>query len=309
MLTNFKVCGIIIPIEVGMKKIKVIGSIIFACASAGFVATMAAGCSYQELERAGALGDKLTSVIVAIDDDVKDFELIGTDVNKSGFTFDLSFNGVASLNDNSKAFTTIKYEASSSLFAELNKRSNADSVYDVFDYVVDNLSVKDYSITKVNNIKRFNDLMVKNTPSPFEGYKVREGVVYNISPLEFDDENSAVSFDANVLVNLRKGKIQPGFGLAIGFKGGVGIGLGLFYTRCEGTFMLIDKYTVNMSEQDYLLAKENPDFVFDLVEDSIANQNDENLSVSRVSTNDVTYDSADVLDYLNFNQMVDEIEM
>ena len=290
-----------------MGKVKK-GTLVLAVAMAGFIAGMATGCSNELTSRAESLNDRLTTVAVQMGDEIKDFRLTGADVDKAGFEYNVSFNGIASLEDESNAFASINYTVPHSVFVDLDKKSSINEVYDVFDYIVDKLKADDVTLAKVSDVARFNDAIVKNTPSPFEKYRVERGYVYNLSDPVFDDSTRTVSFDVKTLVELKKRSVRPGFGLGIGFVGGFGIGVGLFRNVQEGTFMTMDTYSFNFSEEDYAQIKEDPNFIYDVCMDAIERKDSSFMKATRVYTNDVTYDNADLLNEIDFNSAVQDLE-
>lgn len=290
-----------------MAIMKKIGIVTVASSLIGFLSISAAGCSEGE-EREDKLSGSLTQAVTVLDDNIKDFVLMGADVDKTGFEFDVSFNGIASSKNDTTSFACINYSVPSSYFTSLTKRSSKNDVYDVLDRVVSELEIKDYSLVEMNDLAKFNGAIVKNTPSPFEKYNLRRGMVYNLEKPEFDDENRTVSFDVKTIADLRKGSIRPGIGLGIGFHGGVGFGVGLFTSVNEGTFMIVDNYSVSFSQSDYQAVKENYALIYDYVAEAIENTDDSKLEVKRVYTNDVTYDCADRLSHFNVQEVVKNLE-
>lgn len=294
-----------------MGKLKKAGMLVIAASMLAFVAGGAAGCSNAMIERSSILEDKITNTIVQMDDTVRDFKFTGADVDKTGFKYDVSFNGIASLEGEEKAFADLHYSVPHSVFMNLKKDSYTNEVYDVFDYIVDNLKPEELNLTKVGDIQKFNDAIIKNTPATFEGYKVARGFVYNLEDPSFDDENRTVSFDVKTILEFKKGTYQPGFGLGLGFGGGVGpgLGLGIYSEAKQGTFTTIDNYTVSFSEEDYQYIKSDPTFVYEVVANAIERQDGSMLKVKRENTNDVTYDNADLLSKINFNDAVAELDI
>ena len=123
--------------------------------------------------------------------------------------------------------------------------------------------------------------------------------------------NRTVSFDVKTILEFKKGAYQPGFGLGIGFSGGIGpgLGLGIYSEAKQGTFTTVDNYTVSFSEEDYQYIKGDPNFVYEVVANAIERQDGSMLKVKRENTNDVTYDNADLLSKINFNDAVAELEI
>lgn len=293
-----------------MGRLKKAGNIILAVTMAGFIAGMATGCSDKVSTRAEELNNKLTTAVVQVDDSISDFSFTGAEVDKAGFDFDVSFNGVASLKDESNAFASIHYKVPHTVFGGLEKSSSVDAVYDVFDYIVDNYSPEELNITKVGDIEKFNTAIIKNTPSSFDGYRLKRGFVYDLSSPTFNDETKSVSFGVKTIMDVEKGAYQPGFGLGMGFSGGIGLGLsfGIFSEGKGGTFVVVDNYTVSLSEEDYEYLKSDPNFVYEVCADAIERKDAGILSVERESTNTVTYDNADLLNKIDFNSAVQELD-
>lgn len=267
------------------------------------------GCSPEK--KADELSDKLLDVMVRNEMTVSDFALIGTDVIKSSFDFDVNFNGVVSLQDKSKAFATLKYVVPSTEFENLSKKSSFYDVYDVFNLVVDSYEMDSWTIASVSDIVAFNDVMVKNAPPAFDGYKTTRGMVYNLSTPVFDNENRTASFDVKVIAEYKEDSrhwVDAGFG--IGFSNsGIGLGYGVFLDRKdkEGTFTSTDRYTLSFSEEEFAQVQANPDWVYDICADAIAHKDQTQLKAERINTNMVTYDSADVLKSFDLEDTVYEM--
>ena len=271
------------------------------------------GCSPSMQERADTLSDNIVAVCNEQVQDVdmgfkmEDFKIIGTDVEKSSFDFDVSFNGIASFSDSSIGYTSVNYTVPSTYFVELDKDSSHDELYNVFDYIVENLKPDSISVSPVNDLIAVNDAFVKNEPALFEGYKTTRGLVYNLSEPQFDDSTRTISFNAQNILETRSGKASPGFGLGIGFNGSVGLGVTVHISSKTGTFIVEDNYKLTVDEQTYTQMKENPSLVFDYCVKAINNKDNSKITAERVSTTSVTYNSADLLHKLDIDNLNKEL--
>lgn len=282
----------------------------------GAVATLAglAGCANDtSLERAGYLSDNLTQICneqlsdSRADYSVNNFEIIGADVDKSSFDFDVNFNGVASLSNDSVAYTSIVYEVPSTYFDGLSKRSKSDSVYDVFDRVVSELDPISVNISPVSSLSTINNAFIKNEPSAFEKYNIVDGLLYNLGIPEFNDEEKSVNFDTKTLVELKSSKLESGFGLGIGFNGGVGLGVGIFKVSKQGTFTIGDNYSFVVDENTYNAMKNDISLVYDYCASAINEKDNGKISAERKSVTSVTYDNADLLNNLDINGLENSV--
>ena len=200
----------------------------------GAVALMATmtGCSQSIVDRAEALGQDIKTVCnVELEESgselkINKFELIGADVVKSSFDFDVNFNGVSSFTDSSVGFTSLSYEVPSTYFENFDKDTSYEKLYDLFEAIIKDHEPVNVQVSPVPDISSINDAFIKNEVSPFEKYNVSSGLLYNLGEPTFDDADNRVTFDTKTLVELKQRKIQPGFGLGIGFNGHVGLGYG-----------------------------------------------------------------------------------
>lgn len=291
------------------------GKVKKAFALLGAVALMATmtGCTPTMIERADALSDNITTVCnVELDEMgsdlvIKNFELIGADVNKSSFDFDISFNGVASFTDNSVGFTSLNYEVPSTYFETLNKNTSYDTLYDIFDQVVSKYEPVNIEVSPVSSLSGINNAFIKNEVSPFEKYNITDGLLYNLGTPTFDDTECRVSFDTRTLVELKSTKVQAGFGLGIGFGGHVGIGMGAFVTPKQGTFTLQDNYSFTVDKETYEAMKNDISLVYDYCAQAINSKDSSKIQAKRISTTSVTYNNADLLNKVNINGLENEV--
>ena len=103
----------------------------------GLLATMTA-CTPTMKERAETLSSDIQTVCnVELEKQnstvrLADFELIGADVIKSSFDFDVNFNGVSSHTDDTVGFTSLSYEVPSTYFQNVDKNSSYEKLYEIF---------------------------------------------------------------------------------------------------------------------------------------------------------------------------------
>ncbi len=265
------------------------------------------GCSDVKPDRAKNIQDNLISESIERGEGIKDFRLIGTEVDKVGFVFDVNFNGVAKLDNGSQAFTSFTYQAPSTYFEKLTKRSAATNVYDVFDKVVEDLDYTVCTISPVTDIKYINSTFVHNAPSPFEKYGIKKGIVYNLSTPTFNEENNEVSFDVRTLMDVRKVKFVADAGIGFNLISlHFTLGLGVTLRACEGTFVTDDTYKFITDAQTFEQMKEDNSLVYSYVADAIQAKDNDKISAARNTTNYVTYDAADMLTYFDMGKVAEE---
>lgn len=239
---------------------------------------------------------------------ITNFKLMGVDIDKSGFDFDVVFNGVSTLNDTKNlAFASVSYVVDSTEFLNIGKRSSMDSVYEVFNNVIANNQNFVISYAPVSSLTSVNDTFIKNCPSPFSGYNLTNGFVYNLSQPTFDDNSQSISFKVKSLIDLKKKSIKMGWGLGIGFSGGFGLGVGPFVTVKEGEFTTSDIYTLNLTPEKYAEMKNDNKLIYDYCVNAIKDKDSSKIGVERTQVVDVAYDNADLLDYFNIGKTQDDI--
>ena len=228
-----------------------------------------------------SLVDSCNSSVVFEDPDLKieDFRLIGADVEKNGFTFEVNFNGLSSLSNDTVGYANIGYNVPSSYFNELKKTSSTDQVYDVFDKIVADFKPESVSVAPVSDFAKINSAITKNEPQLYKGFRNNRSLLLNLSNPEFDEENHTISFNSKVLVDIKSGDMSIELGLGVGFSSGnVGIGAGLNSSDTKGTFIATDKYTLNLTEDEFNKMKENPSLIFDEVAKAINEKNSSKIS-------------------------------
>lgn len=283
------------------------------CLSALGAMAMLTGCETKTDRVANlnqSLVDSCNSSVVFEDPNLKieDFRLIGADVEKNGFTFVVNFNGLSSLSNDTVGYANINYNVPSSYFNDLRKSSSADKVYDVFDKVVADFKPENVSVATVSDFVKINFAITKNEPQLFKGFRNDRSLLLNLSNPEFDKENNKISFNSKVLVDIKSGDMSIGVGLGVGFSSGsLGIGVGLNSSYTKGTFIATDKYTLNLTEEEFNKMKESPSLIFDEVAKAINENNSSKISASRENVTSVTYDSADLLKDFNLNKVSEEM--
>lgn len=267
---------------------------------------MATGCSEVEVNRADQLTENLMSEAVRREEGIKDFKLIGTEVDKVGFEFDVNMNGVAKLDNGGQAFTSFTYKVPSTYFEKLTKRSSATSVYDVLDSVVENLEYTDCTISPVTDIKDINTTFVHNAPSPFDGYGIKKGVIYNLSTPTFNKENNEVSFNVKTLMDVKKVKFVSDVGIGWNLFGMCfTLGLGVTIRASEGTFVTDDTYKFTTDNQTIKEMEQDSSLVYTYVADAIKAKDNDKISANRNTTNYVTYDKANLLSNFDMNKVAE----
>ena len=286
---------------------------VFAVLGAVAVLATMTGCSPTVVERADALSDNITTVCnveledTGLDYSIKNFELIGADVNKSSFDFDVSFNGVASFTNDTVGFTSLNYEVPASYFEDVSKNASHSTLYDIFEQIVSKCEPVNVEVSPVSSLSGINNAFIRNEVSPFERYNITDGLLYNLGTPTFDDSQNRVSFDTRTLVELRSTKIQPGFGIGIGFDGTVGIGMGPFVTPKQGTFTLQDNYSFTVDKETYEAMKNDISLVYDYCAEAINSRDSSKIEAKRISTTSVTYNNADLLNKLDINGLENEV--
>ena len=139
------------------------------CLSALGAMAMLTGCGAKTDRVANlnqSLVDSCNSSVVFEDPDLKieDFRLIGADVEKNGFTFEVNFNGLSSLSNDTVGYANIEYNVPSSYFNDLKKTSSTDKVYDVFDKIVADFKPESVSVAPVSDFAKINSAITKNEP-------------------------------------------------------------------------------------------------------------------------------------------------
>lgn len=292
-----------------MGRIKKAFICLGTAATIAALSTTLTGCATSLRDRAANISDNLTNVCNVVfennDSDIymTKFELIGTDVDKTAFDFDVNFNGVSAFSDNSLSYTTVSYEVPSSYFDKLKKSSSTQELYDVFDKIIAELSPSDIKVSPVASISKVNNAFIQNEPSPFDDYNVRDGLLYNLGTPTFNDEKNSVTFNTKTLVELGKIKLKPHFGLGIGFTGRVGLGLGVYIDPVQGTFTIDDEYSFVVDEKTYNEMKNDYSKVYDYCANAINGRDASKISAKRISTKAVTYNQADLLSTLGINDL------
>lgn len=271
------------------------------------------GCSPNMKERSEMLSDNIVTVcneqVVELDlaSPMVEFQLIGTDVEKTGFDFDVNFNGVASYEDNSIGYTTVNYTVPASYFSGIKKDTNYEDVYNVFDAIVNELDPNSIAVSPVSDMVKVNDAFIKNEPADFGNYSIRRGLLFELGVPEFDDATNTVDFDMKSLVDVRNGRVSAGVGFGIGFSGGAGIGLGFHSINRTGTFVLENNYKFTVDKETYEKMKNDHSLVYDYCVQAINEKDATKISAERISTTSVTYDSADLLNKLDIGDIQKEL--
>ena len=295
------------------KKIRKIIRATAVCLTAFATAFTMAGCANSVENRAENLSNSLLTAcneqIVEYNPDytMQDFRIIGADVNKTAFEFDVNFNGIASFSDESVGYTSVNYTVPSSYFTNLEKDSRTEDVFNVFDSIVANLKPNEIAVSPVSDLIKVNDAFVRNEPQIFENHKNNRALVFNLGVPEFDDATNTINFDMKTLVETRKGKVQPGIGIGIGFSGGAGMGIGIHASSAEGTFVTTNNYKFTVDKETYDKMKNDHSLVYDYCVEAINNKDSSKISAERLSTTSVSFTNADLLNELNIKNIAKEM--
>lgn len=281
----------------------------------GLVGSMAllGGCSNSVADRSNKLNENLlneynSQIVVDQDLTMYDFRLIGTEIEKNGFTFEVNFNGVSSFSDKSVNYTSFEYNVPSTYFSNLKKNSSTNELYSVFDKIVEDLKPENISSSPISNLAEVNGAFTSNLPQLFAGFKNERSLVLNLSSPEFNDEENQINFNVKTLVDIKAGNSDIGIGYGIGFSSGnVGIGMGPHFSSSTGTFIANDKYTINLSESEYHKMKENPSLIFDYCVKAIKEKDGSKFSAERESVSSVTYDNANLIKNFKVEKVSEEM--
>lgn len=295
-----------------MPRFRKLQNVFVLLGAVSLLTTMTA-CSPSVIDRAEILGEEIKNVCNleldkrGSDLSIQNFELIGADVNKSSFDFDVSFNGVSSFTDKSRGYTSLTYEVPSTYFEEMDKNASYQELYDIFENIISKYEPVNVEVSPVQNVSSINNAFVQNEVSPFEKYHVSSGLLYNLGNPVFDDEQNRITFDTKTLVELKSRTVQVGYGLGIGFNGRPGLGVGVFISPKQGTFTLQDTYSFVVDDKTYESMKKDPSLVYTYCAEAIQNKQAEKIEAIRKSTTMVTYDNADLLDKTNINDLENEL--
>jgi len=272
-----------------------------------------AGCDGSLQNRTETLSDNIVNVcneqVVDYDLNYKmeDFKLIGADINKSSFDFDVSFNGISSFTDDSIGYTSVNYTVPSTFFTDVKKNSSYTEMYNIFDRIVAELDPTSIAVSPVNDLVAVNDAFVKNEPILFEGFKNNRSLVFNLGAPEFDDATNSINFDMKSLIEVRKGKVSPGFGIGIGFNGYVGLGFGVHINKAEGTFVTTNNYKFTVDKETYEKMKNDPALVYDYCVSAINSKDHSKITAERINTVSVPYNEADLIKRLDIKDINKEL--
>lgn len=271
------------------------------------------GCSPNIQERSDTLGNEIVTVCnenfeeLNMPSYIQEFQLIGTDVEKAGFNFDVNFNGVASYQDESIGYTTVNYTVPASYFSDVKKDTGYDVMYDIFDAIVSELNPNSIAISPVSDIVQVNDAFVKNEPADFGNFSIKRALLYELGVPEFDDTSNTISFDMKTLADVGNGKVSPGVGFGIGFSGGAGVGIGIHSINRSGTFVFENNYKFTVDKETYDKMKNDHSLVYDYCVQAINAKDSTKISAERISTTSVTYENVDLLQKLDIKDVNKEL--
>lgn len=270
----------------------------------------AMGCAPSIEDRANALSENLLNVCneqVDSDCKMKDFKILGADIDKIGFDFEVRFNGLSSFSDKSVGYTSINYNVPSVYFNDINKSTEFNDVYNVFDSIVENLKPESISVSPISDIVKINDAFVKNEPALFDGFKNNRAIVFNLAEPNFDDETNTVDFDIKMLIEEERGSISANVGLGVGFDGSLGVGYGIFISPSEGTFLTTNNYKMTVDKETYEKMKKDHSLVFDYCVSVINEKDNSKIKAKRVKTVSVADSQAKMLKQLDIKNINKEL--
>lgn len=283
------------------------------CLSALGAMAMLASCGAKTDRVANlnqSLVDACNTSVVFEDPNLKieDFRLIGTEVEKNGFTFDVNFNGLSSLSDETIGYANINYNVPSSYFNDLKKDSSTEKIYDVFDKIVADFKPESVSVAPVSDFAVINNAFTKNEPQLFKGFTNSRSLLFNLSAPEFNEENHTVNFNSKVLVDIISSNTSVEIGIGVGFSSGnLGLGAGFNSSEAKGTFIATDKYTLNLTEEEFNRFKQNQSLIYDEVARAINEKDSSRISASRENVTSVSYENADMLGNFNVKNVSEEM--
>lgn len=295
-----------------MNNKKLVNNIIVCLSSFGAM-TMFSSCGRKPYDVANfsqKLVDACNTNMVLENSNLKfeKFKLIGTDVEKNGFTFDVNFNGLSSLTDKTLGYASIGYKVPSYYFNDLDKDSSSSKLYEVFDKIVLNIKPESATVAPISNFTATNNAFVTNEPQIFKGFHNSKSMLFKLSSPEYNEDNHTISFESKVLVYVNSGDTSLELGLGVGFvSGGLGIGIGANTIEANGTFIATDKYTLNLTEEEYNSYSQNLSLVYDEVVKAINNKDNTRISASRENVKGVTFENADLLGHLDVNDVDEEM--
>ena len=109
------------------------------------------------------------------------------------------------------------------------------------------------------------------------------------------------------LIEVRKGRVTPGFGIGIGFNGYVGLGIGVHISAAEGTFVTTNNYKFTVDKETYEKMKADPALVYDYCVSAINSKDESKITAERLNTVSVAYNQADLLHKLDINKVNKEL--
>ncbi len=132
----------------------------------------------------------------ALDVDFNDFAFLGADFTRADSNnFDVDVSGVAKYNDGkNNAVVTMSYTLDDDYFEDI-KPEKQDKLMESLNKAIETEEISSFDYMEIESFANLNSMLQKFANSPKEDFNFKEGLIFSLGNLSFNEKDGVISFD------------------------------------------------------------------------------------------------------------------
>lgn len=254
-----------------------------------FAGLSLAGCSNAVKEADMRLSGDIVNVLNnnAVEqnlapDTFAEFKFLCADVEDTNGKYNVDINGISTLSNADKAFTTVNYVVGGEYFNNI-KSSSKEEVLNALATVVENEDYQTISVQKVNDISALNSTVGKAIDCPLKEFKYDSNFLYSANNVEVNQEEGVASFETKEGTKYSHTDTQLTWGIVGTFDGEIKYGWVVTTKTDYETFYSSYNIYLKLSPEEMEQAKNDSSFVFDRFVSMVKNGEKDKYVVQQTS--------------------------
>ncbi len=215
-------------------------------------------------------------------DTFAEFQFLCADVENSSGNYNVDINGISTLSNSNKAYTTVNYVVDGKYFNNINE-SSKEEVLNALATVVENENFQSISVQKVNDVKALNSSVGKAIDCPLKEFKLNSNFLYSANNVTVSEDENIASFATKEGTTYSKTTSQLTWGIVGTVKGKIKYGWVVTSKTDYETFYSAYNIYLKLTPEEVEMAKNDNSYVFDRFVSMVKNSEKDKYVVQQTS--------------------------
>ena len=215
-------------------------------------------------------------------DTFAEFKFLCADVEDMKGHYNVDINGISTLSNSDKAFTTVNYVVDGKYFNDIES-SSKEADLNALATVVENEDFQSISVQKVNDVTALNSSIGKAIDCPIKDFSLYSNFLYSANNVEISEDENVASFETKEGTKYSKTYTQLTWGVVGTFEGEIKYGWVVTTKTDYETFYTGYNIYLKLTPEEIEMAKNDPSYVFDRFVSMVKNGEKDKYVVQQTS--------------------------